>query len=67
MFSRSRCEGILSGRRDRLTVGVNESQTVTPTGGNEDDLLLNGVVLLYSVVQSSRQDPKLTMVKRFWL
>ena len=40
MLSRSRCE-------EFLMVGVNESQTVTPTGGNEDDLLLGCVVFNY--------------------
>ena len=44
-------------------VGVNESQTVTPTGGKEEDLS-GGVysIVLYSLIQSSRQDPNLKLV-----
>ena len=40
-------------------VGMNGSQTVTPTGGNEVKWCS---IVLCSVIQSSRQDPKLMMV-----
>ena len=52
MFSRSRCEGILSGRHERKSNGH-------PTGGNEVKWCS---IVLCSVIQSSRQDPKLMMV-----